>query len=191
MLNGSLMQYYVGAVEEPTARAVYVWWEEGQGVGKLGTIYFVDDAEGKREKTKIDTQSLPLSKISDVFSGKQSPIFKAPSLAGLPSDQCFTLVSKIVPLNLQAESNAVRGAWIKGIKETFAVGQAAKKAAAAAPAPSPTAAAPNAVAVAFDAAPTAATTATTATTVPASATTAPAAAASTTAASATVRGPER
>jgi hypothetical protein len=131
MLAGSLMQSYSGSVEEPSARSVFVWWEEGSAMGKFGTIYFVDDAEGKKKRNKVDTQSLPLSKISDIFCGKQSPIFKAPSLAAVPSDQCFTLASKVFALHLQAESNAVRTAWLNGIKETYTADHAAKKAAAA------------------------------------------------------------
>lgn len=76
----------------------------------------------------MDGQSLPMSKISDVFSGRHQPLFKSPAAKDYPSEQCFTLGSKNLPLNLVAESAADRTTWIGGIKEVFAAGQAAKKA---------------------------------------------------------------
>lgn len=126
MSVGSVMTYYT-AVDgsEPTSQSIFIWWEEG-AAGKLGTIYFNNQIETK-EKTKVEGNQLPLSKITDVFSGKQQPIFKADSLSSIPSDQCFSFGSKVLPLHLQADSASVRQSWIGGVKDVFSKSQATKK----------------------------------------------------------------
>jgi hypothetical protein len=130
MTQGSIMTSYTGSVHAPIARSVFVWWSDGSAADQLGTIYFNDDVEGN-PKTKVDAQSLPLKALTDVFNGKQLPILKAASLSAIPSDHCFSLVSKVMSLHLQTENAAVRTAWITGIKEVLSRAQAASAHAAA------------------------------------------------------------
>jgi hypothetical protein len=135
MQAGCLMQSYSGLPEGPTVRNVWVWWEAGTGASgakQLGTIYVVDNAARKNGDVKPDRESLPLSKIRDVFIGKQSAILKAPALDAVPSDRCFTLGSQTLQLHLQAESSDVRAAWLQGLQDTFAAAQVSKEVAAAA-----------------------------------------------------------
>jgi len=126
---GSVMRLLTAgaSADEVTVQPIFLWWEPDVRPSKLGALHFNNDVEGKN-KTKVEGQSLPLNKISDVFSGKQQPLFKSPAAAEFASEQCMTLGAKTLPLHLVAESAEVRAAWIAGIKSIFAAGQAAKKA---------------------------------------------------------------
>ena len=66
MLSGSVMQLLSGPVEAVSIRPIFIWWEAGATPSKLGTIFF-NESTAAKEKTKVDGQSLPMNKISDVF----------------------------------------------------------------------------------------------------------------------------
>jgi len=50
---------------------IFLWWEPDVRPSKLGALHFNHDVENK-QKTKVEGQSLPLNKISDVFSVRRT-----------------------------------------------------------------------------------------------------------------------
>jgi hypothetical protein len=66
--NGSVMQLLTGSPPADVSVApIFLWWEPDVRPSKLGALHFNHDVENK-QKTKVEGQSLPLNKISDVFS---------------------------------------------------------------------------------------------------------------------------
>ena len=82
---------------------------------KLGTFYWCEP--GKREK--LDEQAIPLSSISDIFLGRQTPELKSPLAAAGAADLCFSITSKRQALHLRGESAAVRTAFLAGIRHVW------------------------------------------------------------------------
>lgn len=101
-----------GAVEK---KSIYAFYDDGEGTGKLGSIYWTTN-QGKKEKDA--TRQIPLHKISDVYLGKQSSELK--SNAEAPSSSCFSIITKDRSLHLQADAEPTRTTWLNGIKQLFA-----------------------------------------------------------------------
>ena len=98
----------------PTERKeVLVWYAPEDG--KSGTLYW--SANGEREKSS--ERALPLHRVSDVFMGKQTPELKAEQAKDLPTNRCFSVLTKERGLHLAAADEQQRGDWLSAIKSVF------------------------------------------------------------------------
>ena len=100
--------------KSPTERKeVLVWYAPEDG--KSGTLYW--SANGEREKSS--ERALPLHRVSDVFMGKQTPELKAEQAKDLPTNRCFSVLTKERGLHLAAADEQQRGDWLSAIKSVF------------------------------------------------------------------------
>ena len=98
----------------PTERKeVLVWYAPEDG--KSGTLYW--SANGERDKSS--ERALPLHRVSDVFMGKQTPELKAEQARDLPTNRCFSVLTKERGLHLAAADEQQRGDWLSAIKSVF------------------------------------------------------------------------
>ena len=87
--------------------------------------------QGEQPRLKDDATGVPLHRVSDVFMGKRAPEFQNDPDKTVPSNQCFSIVSKERSMHLIAPSEPIRAVWLAGVKQIFALQKeaaAAKKA---------------------------------------------------------------
>ena len=88
-------------------KRVHVWLVKGDG-GALGALYWEDmvAAGEKQPRVKQADCCMPVNTISDVYIGKQTPLFQRPELkeeAQVPVDCCLSIVSANATLDLAAK----------------------------------------------------------------------------------------
>jgi hypothetical protein len=102
------------------SKPVFVW-HESDSANKYGCLWFTQESFAVQNRLKIKHagQRVPLHLVSDVFLGKSLPEFQTDETAGVPSSQCFSLVTEQVSLHLQAQYKEERDTWVRQLKHIF------------------------------------------------------------------------
>jgi len=124
MVSGCRFQSFdrAGEAGVPT----FVWLDPN--ASKFGVIYtkkIEGEEEGQPDQPRVgdERHALHMHRVSDVYLGRRAREFSAAK--DLPSNVCFSLVSKGRSLHLAAPNEHVRTIWLDGIKEIFALQKAA------------------------------------------------------------------
>jgi len=106
---GRTFKQHVNTTGTAETKELLVWYQNGA---------LLWNQDGKKEEVK--GQVLPLTDITDIYYGKQTPNFLMSHLAfNIPNQQCFTLQSSKldVQLDLEAESADVVTSWLQAIHQ--------------------------------------------------------------------------
>ena len=99
-------------------KRIHIWLVKQEGT--LGSLYWEEMVTtGKQPLTPVAEQCIPISKISDVYIGKQTPLFQTPSMATVPMDCCLSIASQGVTLDLAAKFPRDRKEWLTAIHTVF------------------------------------------------------------------------
>jgi len=109
MMSGCDMFGYEGDVSSPTVTPIHVFFSRKGG--KFGSIYWCERGARKEEPAKC----LLMHELTDIYVGKQQPIFKHPVAKDIEDQKCFSVIAKRNVLHVQAESVQVMKDWMVGI----------------------------------------------------------------------------
>ena len=101
-------------------KRIHVWLVKQDG--PLGTLYWEDMVSGQGAKQPLDKKaesSISVSRISDVYIGKQTPLFQHAELASVPVDCCLSIASREQTLDLAAKYPKDRKEWLTAIHTVF------------------------------------------------------------------------
>lgn len=108
MLSGCNMFAYEGDTS-PAVVPTHVFFSRRGG--KFGSIYWCEQGVHQEHPDKC----LLMHELTDIYVGKQQPIFKHPIAANVEDQSCFSVISKTKTLHVQAESVQVMKDWMVGI----------------------------------------------------------------------------
>ena len=109
-------QHVNGSVKK---KRIHLWLVKEDG--PLGTLYWEDmvPAGQKQALVKKPDACIPVNKISDVYIGKQTPLFQQAELSSVPLDCCLSIASKEITLDLAAKYPRDRKEWLTAIHTVF------------------------------------------------------------------------
>jgi hypothetical protein len=109
MMSGCDMYAYDGDVSSPVVTPVHVFFSRKGG--KFGSIYWCERGARREDPSKC----LLMHELTDIYVGKQQPIFKHPIAKDIEDQKCFSVIAKKNVLHVQAESVQVMKDWMVGI----------------------------------------------------------------------------
>jgi len=109
MLAGCDMFGYEGDVSSPAVVPIHVFFSRKGG--KFGSIYWCERGAKKEDPNRC----LLMHELTDIYVGKQQPIFKHPIAKDIEDQKCFSVIAKKNVLHVQAESVQVMKDWMVGI----------------------------------------------------------------------------
>jgi len=109
MMSGCDMFAYDGDVSSPVVTPVHVFFSRKGG--KFGSIYWCERGARREDPSKC----LLMHELTDIYVGKQQPIFKHPIAKDIEDQKCFSVIAKKNVLHVQAESVQVMKDWMVGI----------------------------------------------------------------------------
>lgn len=116
MREGRVFMSYDGT---DSAKPLFLYYVNDAKLGSFiaqsaDTVQISTDRDANRSNTS-DRLRIPLHMITDVFLGRQSPLFTT----DVNNDRCFSIISKQATLHLAAEDNHIRNVYMDGIKDVF------------------------------------------------------------------------
>jgi hypothetical protein len=83
--------------------------------GKAGTFYWCEPGKQVADPKR----RLPLHEVTDIFLGKQTPVFQHEVAASAVEDRCFSIMGAKYALHLECETSEQLTTWLYGLDKVL------------------------------------------------------------------------